>query len=117
MDNIKQAAELGRSIIAEHLIQGGPGDPDALELAATLCNFAPAMLEALRSCAAFFASDPNKAKDGWMADTARGVAAILARIDGETVCASCGAPEGGSHGQKCEARAFAAGASIRRAES
>lgn len=48
MQNYQNAAELGRSIIAEHLIEGGPGDPDALELAATLCNFSADMLATLR---------------------------------------------------------------------
>ena len=73
---------------------------------------APAMLALLRSI--------GRDDDGdGMLDAAGidRIAAILARIDGETVCASCGAPEGESHGQKCEARAFDVGASIRRAES
>jgi len=79
----------------------------------------PAMLAALRK----FPSDNRADNDGntvaFLVPVAdyEAARAILSRIDGETVCASCGAPEGESHGQKCEARAFAAGASIRRAES
>jgi len=112
-DKFTTAGEAGRALIAAHVIEGGPGDPDTLELAATLCNFAPAMVEALRWI-------KDEYCEGGMLDGTEieeRICAILARIDGETVCASCGAPEGESHGQKCEARAFAAGASIRRAES
>lgn len=56
---------------------------DGTEADARLIAEAPAMLEALRAADAFFASDPNKAHDGWMSDTARGIRAILARVDGE----------------------------------
>jgi len=86
MDNIKQAAELGRSIIAEHLIQGGPGDPEALETAATLCNFAPAMLDALRSIARD--DDGDAMLDAAGMDR---IAAILARIDGTPTAQPAGA--------------------------
>ena len=85
-----------------------------------LLQSAPAMLEALRKISQgadcfTFNSDADAFR--FVDMVAEIVAPVLARIDGETVCASCGALEGESHGQKCEARAFAVGASIRRAES
>lgn len=49
MSKIATAAETGRALIAECLIQGGPGDADKLELAAVLCRNAPAMVTALRN--------------------------------------------------------------------
>ena len=85
MPNFEQAGEAGRAIIADHLIEGGPGDAETLELAATLCNFAPAMLDALRE----FVKLARAIGDGEMATASapllvnRGYAeAILAQIDG-----------------------------------
>lgn len=82
------------------------------EADACLIAEAPAMLEALRTL--ILAADADGIPAGWgcVVDPAR---AILARIDGgdETVCASCGAPEGESHAATCEARAFSAGVRAR----
>lgn len=79
--SIEAAGEAGRALIAECLVEGGPGDPDTLELAATLCNLAPAMVEALRGLEGFAASHGDRG-DAAGAALAAMAAAILARIDG-----------------------------------
>ena len=96
---------------------------------------APAMLAALRKISQgadcfTFNSDADAFR--FVDMVAEAVAPILARIDGAAPaptaqpaapsvkvgeqCASCGAEEGESHGAQCEARAFAAGAAIKRGE-
>lgn len=97
MPNFAQAGEAGRALIAAHLIEGGPGDPDTLELAATLCNFAPAMVEALRMAADALEGDifTDAEECGASVENARAVhrklREILARIDG-TPTAQLAAP-------------------------
>ena len=96
-----------------------------LKISLHLIDEAPAMLAALRNLLPLWSSGID---EPWVRDAR----AILARIDGAAPaptaqpaapsvkvgeqCASCGAEEGESHGAQCEARAFAAGAAIKRGE-
>lgn len=88
MSKIETAAEAGRALIAEHLIQGGPGDADTLELAATLCNAAPALIAALKEARQWIAKGvADGAYNGCAAPLAPNrwldrCGAILSRIDG-----------------------------------
>ncbi len=90
---------------------------------APLLAEAPAMLAALQRAYQALAGDWERTREF------DEIGAILSRIDGAPiaepaapsgeageVCASCGAEEGESHGAQCEARAFAAGAAIKRGE-
>lgn len=87
MSKFETAAEAGRALIAEHLIQGGPGDADMLELAATLCAVGPAMIAALAACDEHCQAGLNSASpEHWQAalqDILDIIRPIAARIEGK----------------------------------
>lgn len=106
MTNLAQAAEAGRALIAECLMEGGPGDADTLELAATLCHEAPAMVAALRDADQEFQAWRNKFHPSEWPDkpvvhtaTRDKIRAILSRIDGATPTDERGPAENGPDGQ------------------
>lgn len=86
--------------------------------AARMMAAAPAMLAALQAacdqmeqCESMFRDDAEfiAALDETRAAIAAATGAPTDAEEDETACASCGAPEGESHGARCEARGFAMG--------
>lgn len=73
-----EAARLSEKYAAERASYSASVAVQAVQLPPAYIE-APAMRAALKAADAFFRSDPNLRRDGWMADTARQVAAAIAQ--------------------------------------